>query len=58
MQRFRGSLPQMQITNRTHADTQVHVAFKPVALMLLAIMGISFGLAVAGLAGYHWFLVL
>lgn len=26
--------------------------------MLIAIMGICFGLAVGGLAGYHWFLVL
>jgi hypothetical protein len=37
---------------------EIHVAFKPVALLLITIMGVAFGLAVGGLAGYHWFLVL
>ncbi|GMK59485.1 hypothetical protein CspeluHIS016_0800910 [Cutaneotrichosporon spelunceum] len=37
---------------------ELRVAFKPVALLLIAIMGIVFGIAVGGLAGYHWFLVL
>ncbi|KLT45715.1 zf-DHHC-domain-containing protein, partial [Cutaneotrichosporon oleaginosum] len=37
---------------------EIHVAFKPVALLLIAIMGVAFGLAVGGLAGYHWYLVL
>ncbi|BEI94972.1 uncharacterized protein CcaverHIS019_0705530 [Cutaneotrichosporon cavernicola] len=37
---------------------ELHVAFKPVALLLISIMGVIFGLALGGLAGYHWFLVL